>query len=100
LKKGVSAQRARTTSVIIPICSRPSHNNVSIAETAKIQTSVMTDKKTLTFEIARQWDGNSLFLREFTSIDDDAAEVLASYGKAINGSVKHFRFSVLKGKIS
>lgn len=41
----------------------------------------MPDNKTLTVEIAREWNQNSS-LKEYTSIDDDAAEVLVGYKDA------------------
>ena len=41
----------------------------------------MTHKKALTLKIALEWDGNTS-LREYPSIDDDAAEVLANYDDA------------------
>lgn len=41
----------------------------------------MSDNKTLTVEMARDWDQNKP-LKEYTSIDDDAAEVLVGYKDA------------------
>jgi hypothetical protein len=69
--------RKQRPSLASPVISRKEFDSIG----ASTLEHIMPDNKTLTVEIARKWDQNRK-LNEYTSIDDDAAEVLASYKDA------------------